>query len=357
MENVATYALESAVCEHIHLNVYLVDDTTKTPLGTPWITVIYDSYSWLILGIYIEFTPPTNNSVLCALKNAILPKIYINEKYPNIVNDWVAYGIPQQLRINKGKEFFVKHLEEVCENLGINLLYSPPRKDEIIIELERFFRLLNQELIHKKTGCAFLNVFNERKCNQKNNAVISLKEFSQIIHHWLIDVFSTSYFRGLKGIPKSLWEKSIENFPPHLPPDKTGIDLLFGTRTSRTIQKTGIQLHHLHYNSSELQLKRKESIIRKKQSNADIKFNPDDLSKIYVFDQFQKSFFEVPCLVQEYSKNLTLDTHLLILEEARKHTKKVDVESIKKAREQIQKIIELSLKDNATYIKGRQKGK
>ena len=40
-----------------------------------------------------------------ALLHAVSPKTYVKEKYSSVVNEWYAYGLPELLVVDNGKEF------------------------------------------------------------------------------------------------------------------------------------------------------------------------------------------------------------------------------------------------------------
>lgn len=73
--------------------------------------------------------------------------------------------------------------------------------------------------------------------------------------------------------------------------------------------------------------------------------NPDDLTKIYVFNQFEKYYIEVPCLNQEYTKNLNLSVHSFVMREIRKQAKMVDRDAINNAKLRLQKMINEIVQD------------
>lgn len=122
------YPLQRVECDHTLLDVIVLDDKTLLPIGRPTITSLLDIYTGYPLGIYIGFEPPSYTAVMQALVHAISPKTYVKEKYPSVVNEWRAYGLPELLVVDNGKEFLSKHLEDACLQLGIELYHCPSRK-------------------------------------------------------------------------------------------------------------------------------------------------------------------------------------------------------------------------------------
>lgn len=67
-------ALERVEVDHFLCDVHLVDEKTGSRLGRPWLTLVIDHYSGMVLGYHLSFAPPSAASVLAALRHAILPK-------------------------------------------------------------------------------------------------------------------------------------------------------------------------------------------------------------------------------------------------------------------------------------------
>lgn len=70
----AAYPLQRVEVDHTPLNWVVVCDRTGLPLGRPLLTVIIDSYSNYVLGLYLSFYGAGVSSVSGVLRNAIKPK-------------------------------------------------------------------------------------------------------------------------------------------------------------------------------------------------------------------------------------------------------------------------------------------
>lgn len=69
-----TRPLERVELDHFLADVHLVDGKTDKRLNRPWLTLVVDVYSRAILGYHLTYLPPSAESVLAALRHAILPK-------------------------------------------------------------------------------------------------------------------------------------------------------------------------------------------------------------------------------------------------------------------------------------------
>lgn len=60
--------------DHTLVDVHILADDRVHVIGRPWLTVVIDEYSRVLLGYYLSLYVPSAVSVACALSHAILPK-------------------------------------------------------------------------------------------------------------------------------------------------------------------------------------------------------------------------------------------------------------------------------------------
>jgi len=306
------HPLERVECDHTRLDLMVVDTKTRLPLGRPWLTVMLDVYSRMVLGIYLSFYHPSYLSVMQCLRHAIKPKYYLRKHYPEIKNDWPAYGLPELLVVDNGKEFHSRDFEDACLQLGVRYQYAPPYCGWYKGTMERWFGTQNTRLLHELPGTTVSNIF----------------IYHQEIHE------------GAQDIPYRRWIEAITEWPPNLPPRADELDALIGCKEDRIIGKSGIELFTLNYNCPELALIRHELEKIEKGKTAQIKYDPNDLSKIQVFNPKIKRFIEVPALNQEYTSGLTLHQHRIIQKYARQSVnERLDVEALCLARKRVEEIV------------------
>ena len=332
-----TRPLERVEIDHTKLPLFVVDTESRMPIGTPWLTSAIDKYSGITLGYYLSFSPPSYLSVMQCLLHAVQPKNYLHAQYPQIQHSWNTYGLPEVIVVDNGKEFKSTHFEDACLSLGIVIQYSPPYMPWYKSAIERYFGALNSQLLSDKPGKKFANFMEQYDYDPIKDAVISFKALQEILHLFIVDIHNQSEHPELRSPRGQVWDKAIEAFPPALPPDSQLLSVLMGCLTERTITRRGIELFGLIYNSSKLAHLRS---ILPPSSQTKIKYNPTDLSVVYVFDQTTHQFIEVPALNQEYTQGLTLWQHKVVKKLACQEAEKVDIVALALAKEKIQKIVE-----------------
>lgn len=333
-----TRPLERVEIDHTKLDMLVVDLERRMPIGRPWITVAVDKYSKTVLGIHIGFDPPGYISVMQCLRHAIKPKTYIKDQYPDIKNTWDAYGIPELVVVDNGPEFYSNHFEDACLQLGINIQYAPPRRGQYKGSVERFFRTQNQKLIHGQPGTTFSNIIDRADYDPKKNAVISGEAFEELVHMFIADVYHQTLHRELQNTPAEVWKAAIAEYPPMLPPRSADLDVLIGCIEYRAIFHYGIELHSLRYNDERLAIFRRTL---KSGDRVQVKYDPSDLSIIYVADKDKGEYIPVPTADQSYTQNLTLWQHKIIRRFAQMIGKdNTDIVNLCLAKEKIQEIVE-----------------
>lgn len=351
-----TRPLERVECDHSRLDLFVVDDENRLPIGRPYITSLLDTFTGYPLGVYIGFEPPSYSTVMHCLKHAISPKSYVKQKYPDIENDWYAYGLPELLVVDNGKEFHSQDLKDTCEQLGIELYHCPVKTPWYKGAVERHFRTINQELIHQMPGTSFSNILAKKDYDPQKNAIITFSTLLHIFHKWLLDSYAEKNHKGIGGVPKKLWQEFTKVCIPAVPAFKKDWEIILGKVSTGSIQRYGIRHLHLNYQSPELSRINQHLLkLPKHQRQVKFKYDPDDLSKIYVYDEFEKKgYVEVLCTNQEYSKNLNLYTHRVIIKKALENSKEVNMELIARTKAEIMDLVRSEWKESKN-LKERQK--
>ncbi|WP_085811217.1 DNA-binding domain-containing protein [Sphingomonas sp. TZW2008] len=75
----ASYALELVQSDHTLVDVIVVDDLYRKPIGRPWLTLMVDIASRTVPGFHLDLLAPSAVSVGMCMRQAVLPKV-----------DWLA---------------------------------------------------------------------------------------------------------------------------------------------------------------------------------------------------------------------------------------------------------------------------
>jgi putative transposase len=68
--------------DHTPVDLILVDEAARRPIGRPWLTLAMDVDTRMVAGFLIFFDPPCATSVALALAHAVLPKTVWLAQHP-----------------------------------------------------------------------------------------------------------------------------------------------------------------------------------------------------------------------------------------------------------------------------------
>ncbi|MEP1076090.1 DDE-type integrase/transposase/recombinase [Leptolyngbya sp. PL-A3] len=347
-----TRPLEMVEIDHSKLPIYVIDPETNLPIGTPWLTTALDKFTGIPIGYYLSFEPPSALSVMQCLLHAIKPKTYVSKKYPSVSNTWDTFGLLEALRPDNGPEFYGKTLEDGCDQLDIDIDYTPPRSAWYKGSVERFFGMINTMLLRGQPGSflKFLKVYDDEYDPKKpsKKGAVSYDGLNEIVHIFIVDIVCQMSHPKF-GTPRiNVWRTATLEFPPALPSDEKDLRVLLGAITHRVISEKGVEFERLYYNSPELARlrhiyekrdKRRKTGAKDKEK-AKIKYDPTDISCIYVFNPETDSFVTVPAVDQQYTQGLSLWQHRVIKRHVAEQGKEVNITELAIAKKKIQEIVE-----------------
>ena len=239
--------------DHVLMDIEILNDTNK--LQRPWLTIIIDDCSRVICGYELSFLSPSANKTSLCLRHAIWRKSD---------SQWSVFGIPDTFYTDHGSDFTSKHIEQVCADLKIQIIYSQIGQPRGRGKIERFFRTLNQKLLSDLT--IILQ-------NKKSTHSITLKQLDQIVYKFIVEYNNTIHSEiGMKPIDR--WEK--DSFLPQTLESLEYLDLLLLTETKpRMIRRDGVHFQGLRYFDIILAEYVAKTVI--------IRYAPSDITSIRVF--------------------------------------------------------------------------
>lgn len=241
--------------DHMLLDILLKSNENKKE-NRPWLTIIIDEYSRGISGYDLSFMAPSAKKTSLALRQGIWRKKE---------SEWSICGIPSILYTDHGSDFTSNHIEQVCIDLKIELIFSSIGIPRGRGKIERFFRSLNQLLLSELEGFT----------RSKNpTPSLTLSELEVLVHNFILKYNQTKLEVIENETPKQRWEKN--GFLPRLPESLEQLDLLlFTTVKPRKIGRDGIKFQGLRYLDPLLADYVGEDVI--------IRFDQNDLTSIRVF--------------------------------------------------------------------------
>lgn len=342
-----TRLLERVEIDHTPIDLLVVCHVTRLVLGRPWLTLVIDRLSRMVLGFYISFHTPSAYSVLYALRMSILPKDELIKSFDEIKNPWPARGLPKTVVMDNAMELHAAAIEAFALEAAIELHYCGVAQPQMKGAIERMIRTLSHDLFHQMPGTVFNCIDARGDYPSERTATIDINQLTRILIKWIVDVYHCTPHRGLSGsTPLQVWQsqeaKSIFDLPayPHQ------LDLMVGQIATRTIFHYGIEHDGIKYNSHAL-----GSLIGrdKKRQTVQIRVYEHDVSYVDVFLATTKEYVRVPAIDMEYCRGLNRHTHLLIRKQVRaRFGDDWTQQQLRDAKAVIQQMIADALRDHKT---------
>ena len=287
--------------DHTPVDLELVDDIHRRPIGKPWITLAIDVYSRMVAGFSVSFDPPSSLSVGLCLTHAIVPKERWLAKY-ELASTWPVWGFMDAIHCDNAKEFHGAMLQKACENYGIDLLFRPVQRPHYGGHIERLLGTFASE-IHSLPGTTFSNPEERGSYDSEGNAALTLLEFEKWLAIQIVDVYHRRPHSEL-GLPPVLkYEKGILGDETHpgrgLPArcaDETKLRLDFLPYFERTVQRSGFSIDEIHYFSDVLRrwIDARDPADRARKRSFIVRRDPRDISVVYFFDPEVQQYFRIP---------------------------------------------------------------
>lgn len=346
-------ALERVEVDSTKIDVIIIDEKTKQIIGRAWLTVAVDCYSRQILGFFISFEPPSFLTIAECLKHAIAPKGYVKTKFPNIKNAWEVFGIPRIIVCDNGREYHCGSFIDACKLIGVNIIYNPPKTPWWKAHVERFIGTAATRVFHRIPGTTFSSIIDKDDYKSEDYAIMTLEKLEEILHVWIVDIYQMEWHRGAKACPRDKWREGIVDNPPRVPEKMADLLPMMGAVDYRVIQRKGIELDGLIYESQEL---RDLSHHYSRGEKAKIKFRPADLSSIWVWSKVVEDWLLVPAIDQEYTLGLTSWLHQLNKKVAHEKYGEVNGENLILAKNYLWELLTKGSKTDDKGTKNKKKG-
>jgi putative transposase len=151
----------------------------------------------------------------------------------------------------------------------------------------------------------------------EKTAVLFLSDAVKLIHRWIVTVYSREVHSSLGVAPAKAWMDRAKTDIIELCPNLEELSRACARTATGVLTREGIKLHGLTYRSSELAIIREAAAqcsaerAKSQQGSVRVKlsWDPEDISKIYVWNPKTGTSLEVPCTRPNYTRGLSKYMH------------------------------------------------
>jgi putative transposase len=288
--------------DHSPIDIILVDEKHRRPIGRGYLTIVTDSCTRMLAGFCASLDPPGALATGLAMAHAILPKAkWLAER--GIDASWPINGIPAKVFADNAAEFRGTMLERACREYGVLMENRPKGQPNYGGHVERLFRTFMHRA-QSLPGSTFSNVLERGEYDSDGRAVMTLAEFENWFTVFVTKVYHQRPHRGIGRVPPvKLFEQFVLGTSttkgiglPEPVHDEYKLRLDFMPFVERTIQEYGVVIDNIHYYGDVLRpwihgrdphnakLKRKFVFVR----------DPRDIGEVYFLDPETGAYYPVP---------------------------------------------------------------
>jgi len=272
--------LDLVQIDHTPVDVIVVDERDRLPIGRPWLTLAIDIATRTVPGFCVSLDPPSTVSVALALTHSVLSKEgWLAERELRI--PWPVAGLPEALHLDNAQEFHAEALTRAAQEYGIRLEYRPPGRPHFGGHIERLIGT-TMGAIHLLPGTTFSNVADKGDYPSEKTAALTLAELEIFIALQIAGVYHQSVHSALHRSPIQAWNEEIaqRSQPLRQPvnPTEFFFDFLPGER--RLIRRDGIRLFGIRYWDNYL-----SPLAGRSHEPVVVKYDPRNLSRVYLRDE------------------------------------------------------------------------
>lgn len=298
----ALHPLDIIQIDHTRLDMQVIDDQTGLTIDRPWITVGIDVFSRMPWCLYVSFEAPSANVVRKAIQHGVFfkntKKIYDTE------TEWEAFGIPNVIYVDNGMDFKSSDIKRlVNESLKSEIMHRPVRIPKYGAVIERLFRTINDELIHNILGTTKSKFADLGEIKPEEEASLTLNQIRKILTIYMTDMYPIRDHRGLPVYSKTPLNRYHDGcneagFPEWIETsEEERYKIEFMLTLKKPYTRDGIRFGNRIYKSEEC-----NDIIGQKETKYVVKYDPDDISHIYLKHPKKERFIELLAVSPSYEQ-------------------------------------------------------
>ena len=275
----ARQPLDLIQIDHTKLDIIVVDEEQRLPIGRPWITLAIDVYSRMVAGFYISLDPPGAIATGLCIAHAVLPKEARLAKL-GVAGRWPCFGLPSRIHLDNAKEFHGEMLRRACEQYGIALEYRPVAQPHMGGHIERLLGTLMRAL-HELPGATFSRPESRGQYDSEATAVMTLGEVERWLTEYIVGVYHAKQHRGISTTPLHRWTAG-----------RFRLDFL--PFVERTIQPYGIAIDGIRYYGDVLRRFIGATTTDGRKRSFLFRRDPRDISTVHFWDAESQRYCAIP---------------------------------------------------------------
>ena len=287
--------------DHTKVDVIVVDEQHRLPIGRPYLTLAIDVATKMVTGFRMTLDPPGASSAGLCMAHAVTRKEHWLAKR-DIQAEWPIYGKMRKIHLDNAKEFRGKMLKRACDQYGIILEHRPKGQPNYGPHIERAFRTFMGEC-QSLPGTTFSNVQAKMDYDSEGRASLTLAELELWFTIFVVYCYHHRPHKGISDVPPiKLYHQFVHGsgtqpgigLPAPIEDEET-FRLSFTPYVERSVQRQGVVVDNIHYYAPIL---RRWIDAEEPGSSRARQFifarDPRDISVVYFLDPETQTYSPIP---------------------------------------------------------------
>lgn len=291
--------LSSVQIDYWQYDIEIVDETTRQPIGRPWLAMCIDTFSFMPTGYYLSLDPPGASNAGMAIFHSITRKEKWLAKL-GVTMDWPVWGVMKMIHADNAKEFRGAMMQRFVRYANTKLVNRKVKTPRYGPHIERYFGKLAHSVKHLPGATGSNIAERAKKADPRKTARLTLADLELYLLSVIKEHINTPR-KELGMSPLEKWRsfffdtetgRQLQKLPPEAD-DLARLRKELLPVTMRKLQHYGIQWDMLHYDSEALVVIR-QRYSRTPEKDFIVRRDPHDLSEVYVWDEDAKVYLTVP---------------------------------------------------------------
>lgn len=298
----ADYPLAVVQIDHTPMDVIVVDEEDREPINRPYLTIVIDVFSRMVLGFAIYLEKPSAFMSGLAIAHAVLPKEdWLAEMRLKSIQ-WDCWGKFRKLHCDNAKEFRGTVIGRACEEHDILVEHRPVRTPHFGGHVERGFRTFMKR-VHRLKGTTFSDIEERLDYDSSGRAIMTRAELERWFTVYIAKYYPNKYHRGIEDTPLARYRAGILGTDGHMgiglpepvqSPERFMLD--FMPYQERTVQDYGLLINHVFYYDDALRrwICAADPLESEKARKFVVRYNPRKMHEVYFLDPDDNEYITIP---------------------------------------------------------------
>jgi putative transposase len=267
--------LDVVQIDHTIVDLIVVDEVTRTPIGRPVLTLAIDIHTRVVTGFYLGLDHPSIlRAGVCVAQSVFEKGTWLAER--GIDLPWPVSGLPRAVHVDNAGEFHSSAFTRTLEDFGVEVIYRPIARPHFGGHIERLIGTA-MGAVHVLRGTTFSSVTDRANYSPDGRATMTSRELERWLALEILGKYHHRVHSALKRPPLAVWDELAVSNPPRMPRDRTEFLAGLLPYEMRLPRRDGFHLFNIRYWSDAL-----VKLLGRHEQKLMVRFDPRDLSRVWI---------------------------------------------------------------------------